>query len=86
MPAVESAARVFLEAGAESVLATLRPVTDRTTRSLMSDFYRALDAGMAPAAALREAQLLRSRSDDPDSMEWSTFVLIAGRVSDEEQW
>jgi CHAT domain-containing protein/tetratricopeptide (TPR) repeat protein len=66
--------RGFLMAGAPTVLATLWTVDDAGTASLMSDFYRALGAGQAPAQALRQAQLaLRERSPHPYF--WAPFAL-----------
>jgi CHAT domain-containing protein len=48
----------FLEGGACGVLSTLWPVADRATSLLVLRFYRAhLIEGMAPAQALRSAQL-----------------------------
>jgi CHAT domain-containing protein len=44
--------------GARNVLATLWPVSDLTTAALMREFYRlTYEAGLAPARALRQAQL-----------------------------
>lgn len=49
--------RGFMYAGASSVAATLWNVNDEVTAELMKLFYaNMLDKGMAPAAALREAQ------------------------------
>jgi tetratricopeptide (TPR) repeat protein len=49
--------RAFQLAGAECVLASLWPVQDRATESLLSDFLRRWLDGKPPATALREAQL-----------------------------
>ena len=56
----------FMTIGARAVLATLWPVDDRATAFLVAKFYDGhLDEGLAPAAALRNAQLwLRSASRD----------------------
>ena len=49
--------RGFMYAGASSVVASLWKVDDEATAELMKRFYRnMLEDGMAPAAALREAQ------------------------------
>ncbi|HEX9942194.1 MAG TPA: CHAT domain-containing protein [Thermoanaerobaculia bacterium] len=50
-------ARAFLYAGAASVLASLWPVDDLSTRVLMERFYRSLRQGLSKAEALRRAQL-----------------------------
>lgn len=48
--------RAFLAAGANTLLITLWQVDDLATYFLMQEFYRALNAGSAPAAALKQAQ------------------------------
>lgn len=69
--------RGFLYAGVPRVMGTLWPVQDRTTAELMSRFYKAMwQRGLAPAAALREAQ--RSLRHEPryrDPYYWAGFVL-----------
>jgi CHAT domain-containing protein len=48
----------FLQAGAPGVVSTLWAVADLSTALLMERFYKLhLQAGLAPAAALRQAQL-----------------------------
>lgn len=50
--------RGFMYAGASRVVASLWNVDDYTTAELMADFYRAMERDrMAPAAALRKAQI-----------------------------
>ncbi len=70
-------ARAFLAAGATRVVASLWKVSDRHTASLMTRFYDGyLKRELAPAAALREAQL--SLLQDPDTAEpfaWAAFVM-----------
>ena len=67
----------FVHAGARRVLASLWPIADRATAELMDHFYRALWVdGMAPSAALRQAQLEMiqdRRFRDP--YYWAGFVL-----------
>lgn len=69
--------RGFQYAGAARVVASLWRVEDRATAALMSLFYRAMwDDGLAPAAALRQAQLrLRSERRFRDPYFWAGFVL-----------
>jgi CHAT domain-containing protein len=50
-------ARAFLYAGAASVLASLWPVDDLSTRILMEVFYSSLGQGLSKAEALQRAQL-----------------------------
>jgi len=69
--------RGFLYAGVPRVVASLWKVQDKTTAELMERFYRALWRNhLAPAAALRDAQLSLRR--DPryrDPYSWAGFVL-----------
>ncbi|HEX5715829.1 MAG TPA: CHAT domain-containing tetratricopeptide repeat protein [Thermoanaerobaculia bacterium] len=69
--------RGFLYAGAPRVVASLWKVEDRATSELMTRFYRALwEEGLAPAAALRSAQLsLRRERRWRDPYFWAGFVL-----------
>jgi CHAT domain-containing protein/predicted negative regulator of RcsB-dependent stress response len=68
-------ARGFMYAGASRVMVSLWRVSDRGTAELMDAFYRGLLLRrLAPAAALRQAQLeLRSRR--PQHLYWAGFVL-----------
>lgn len=66
----------FLQAGASSVLASLWPVDDRATATLMTEFHKGLAAGRPASAALAEAQrkLLRdTRTSRP--FYWAGFVI-----------
>jgi CHAT domain-containing protein len=67
--------RGFLYAGVPRVMASLWRVQDRATAELMTHFYQAMwHDGLAPAAALREAQnALRHRYRAPYF--WAAFVL-----------
>jgi hypothetical protein len=49
--------RAFEYAGARSVIATLWPITDRTTAPLMAKLHGAFAGGASPASSLHEAQL-----------------------------
>jgi CHAT domain-containing protein len=68
----------FMTAGARTVVASLWQVPDRATAELMKQFYAyMLDEGLAPAAALRKAQLASAaqrRWSDPYF--WGGFVLV----------
>ena len=66
--------RAFLVAGAARVLASLWPVDDAITAGFMSQFYRALCQGSAPAAALRIAQA-EIRRQHPHPFYWAAFTL-----------
>jgi CHAT domain-containing protein/tetratricopeptide (TPR) repeat protein len=67
----------FFHAGATRLVASLWKVEDRATAELMARFYRAMWVeGLAPAAALRSAQLsLRQERRWRDPYFWAGFVL-----------
>ena len=68
--------QAFVQAGAGSVIASLWPVDDRASATLMERFYGALDAGRSEAAALAEAQ--RAMARDPDTAHpfyWAAFIV-----------
>ena len=69
--------RAFGVAGAARVLASLWPVDDTVTAGFMASFYRALTAGAAPAAALRQAQLA-TRQAHAHPYFWAAFALYDG--------
>jgi CHAT domain-containing protein len=68
--------RAFLYAGAARVVVSLWPVEDRSTRDLMTRFYRGLfEQSLAPAQALQTAQrALRQSGRFPS--QWAGFVLL----------
>jgi CHAT domain-containing protein/tetratricopeptide (TPR) repeat protein len=68
--------RGFQFAGVPRVVASLWPVQDRATAELMTRFYQAMWRGhLAPAAALREAQLwLRRDPRYKSPHSWAGFV------------
>ncbi len=70
----------FLAAGAENVVSTLWKVSDESACRLMKIFYQNLmDKKMAPAEALRKAQLfLRSRKKYANPFFWGAFQ-VSGR-------
>ncbi len=67
--------RGFLAAGASSVVVSLWTVDDATTAQIMTDFYTLLRAGVSPAAALRQAQLIALQTH-PHPFFWAAFALI----------
>jgi CHAT domain-containing protein len=75
---VEGMAALVAQQGAASVLASLWPVSDSSTAELMQGFYaaRTSGAGLARAAALRQAQLglLHGRFAHP--FHWAPFVIL----------
>jgi CHAT domain-containing protein/tetratricopeptide (TPR) repeat protein len=77
---VMSLRRAFRIAGAESVLASHWPVSDKATSRLMTEFMQRWRAGEPRAQAWREAQLklLRSKGTKEDFSNpyfWSAFTL-----------
>ncbi|HXI20493.1 MAG TPA: CHAT domain-containing protein, partial [Gemmatimonadales bacterium] len=71
--------QAFLTAGAGSVAASLWPVADRPTATLMTEFYRRLRAGDQATAALSGAQ--RAALQDPataDPFFWAGFEVVGG--------
>ncbi len=65
--------RSFFYAGAQSIVASLWFVDDRSTSELMQAFYRNLGA-MNTAEALRQAKL-EIKAKYPDPIHWAPFVL-----------
>ena len=70
---VESFGRAFLEAGADAVVTSLWPVSDRGTAHLMSRFYRRLGQGMEAGEALSQARRELAGTTHPAL--WAAFVL-----------
>ena len=65
-------AQAFLEAGAETVVASFWRVEDATTARFMQAFYRRLlDTNMSAAAALRSTQL--EEQSRGGSYSWAAF-------------
>lgn len=69
--------RTFLTAGADTVVASLWKVSDDSTAMLMEEFYRRMEGGLTPAAALRESALA-VRAKYPHPFYWAPFV-VTGR-------
>jgi CHAT domain-containing protein/Tfp pilus assembly protein PilF len=68
----------FLQAGAGNVIAGLWDVNDRSTAALMDRLYAGLNAGRAPATALRDAklELLHSAGPYRKPYYWAPFQLF----------
>lgn len=71
-------ARSFLTAGARSVVASLWDVDDRSTATLMEDFYEHLAKGESIARALRSAQLgfTHTYGEKASPFLWAGFEVI----------
>jgi len=67
--------RVFQLAGAQSLIASLWEVNDRSTSLFMDYFYRHLQEGLSKSSALRQAklQMLKSKYNHP--FYWAPFIL-----------
>jgi tetratricopeptide (TPR) repeat protein len=66
----------FLAAGASGVVVSQWLVDDDATAALMSAMYANLAAGLAPAEALRQAQLAAA-AGSPHPYRWAPFVYVA---------
>ena len=67
--------RAFLQAGAQTVVASLWETHDQFTVTLMDNFYQALTSGKTVAEALTAAQR-RARREDASPLRWAPFVVI----------
>jgi CHAT domain-containing protein/Tfp pilus assembly protein PilF len=67
----------FLGSGARNVIAGLWNVADTATPELMAELYRGIRRGLAPADALRQAQLLFLHSDGArrKPFYWAAYVV-----------
>jgi CHAT domain-containing protein len=66
--------RSLREAGVDSVIATLYLVDDQATARFMASFYEKYMSGIAPAEAMRRAQLEERRAGS-DPYIWAPFVV-----------
>jgi CHAT domain-containing protein len=67
--------RAFVLAGAESLVMSLWPVSDYSTRNLMINYYKNLKLGMGRGAALRQVQLdLLKRNTQLHPFYWANFI------------
>jgi len=67
--------RAFVLAGAESLVMSLWPASDYTTRKLMTEFYRNLKLGLGRGEALRSVQLdMLKRNPQLHPFYWANFI------------
>ncbi len=67
--------RSFFLAGAETLVMSLWPVSDRMTRELMTSYYTGLKHGLGRGDALRQAQLsMLKRKDRQHPFFWASFI------------
>ncbi|BAY83546.1 TPR repeat protein [Calothrix parasitica NIES-267] len=80
--AVLGLAGLAVKSGARSTIASLWPVKDQATVSLMNSFYEnLLKSGTTKAEALRQAQInMMKKTDFKEPFFWSAFVLVGNWV------
>jgi CHAT domain-containing protein/Tfp pilus assembly protein PilF len=67
--------RSFFLAGAESLVMSLWPVSDRVTREMMTGYYSGLKRGLGRSDALRQAQLaMLKRKGREHPFYWASFI------------
>jgi len=67
--------RAFLLAGAQSLVMSLWPVSDRVTQETMTAYYTGLKAGLGRGEALRQAQLsMLRRKQREHPFFWAGFI------------
>jgi CHAT domain-containing protein/uncharacterized DUF497 family protein len=67
--------RAFVLAGAETLVMSLWPASDYSTRNLMTGYYRNLKQGFGRGAALRQAQLeMLRRNPRLHPFYWANFI------------
>jgi CHAT domain-containing protein len=67
--------RAFVLAGAESLVMSLWPASDYTTRRLMTDYYKNLKQGMGRGDSLRQVQLnMLKRDPHLHPFYWANFI------------
>jgi len=67
--------RAFVLAGAESLVMSLWPASDYTTRKLMTDYYKNLKQGMGRGDSLRQVQLnMLKRDPHLHPFYWANFI------------
>ncbi|MEM6722430.1 MAG: CHAT domain-containing tetratricopeptide repeat protein [Bacteroidota bacterium] len=76
---LQSMARAFAYAGAESIVTTLWSVNDKSTMQLMAQFYQHLSEGQSKDEALRQAKLdflADSDAFESNPFNWAAFIPI----------
>jgi CHAT domain-containing protein len=69
--------RAFVLAGAESLVMSLWPVSDYSTRVLMTNYYKNLKRGLGRGAALRQVQLeMLKRDPHLHPFYWANFIQL----------
>lgn len=72
---VISLGSAFFYAGAKSIVSTLWPVNDASTKQLVDYFYQGIKAGSTKSEALREAKLqYLEQTNFPHPYYWAAFV------------
>jgi CHAT domain-containing protein len=67
--------RAFVLAGAESLVMSLWPISDYSTRTLMTNYYKNLKQGLGRGAALRQVQLeMLRRNPKLHPFYWANFI------------
>ncbi len=67
--------RAFVLAGAETLVMSLWPVSDRVTREMMTAYYQGLKKGAGRGEALRQAQLaMLRRKGREHPFYWASFI------------
>jgi CHAT domain-containing protein len=67
--------RAFVLAGAESLVMSLWPISDYTTRELMTNYYRNLKLGLGRGEALRQVQLeMLKQNPKLHPFYWANFI------------
>jgi CHAT domain-containing protein len=67
--------RAFVLAGAESLVMSLWPVSDRATRELMTSYYENLNKGLGRSEALKQVQLgMLKRNPQLHPFYWANFI------------
>src|SRR5688572_16601866 len=67
--------RAFMMAGAESLVMSLWPVSDYSTRKVITDYYWNLKQGMGRGAAMRQVQLdMLRRNRQLHPFYWASFI------------
>ena len=67
--------RAFVIAGAESLVMSLWPISDYTTRQLMTNYYQNLKQGMGRGESLRQVQLdMLKKNPQLHPFYWANFI------------